>query len=326
VAACVAPWLAPVRAEENLILAASVPANTHVTLRVFAPWVGSVNAQGAGILKIDPRYGPPLVTASNFYDRVLNDVVQIVFGSLNVISGKFVRTLVVQLPFLSESAEDGSVAFWRLYKSGLLDSEFDETIPLSLCVYPQQGVHLAKAPTSIDRLDGLQLAVNSKVLGDIAARLGANPISLPTPDVYLAVQRGVVNGMLAQWTTFEPYKFAEVTTYHVEAQLGVGTSGVLMARKKYAALPADVRRIIDANAGEKFSRQFGAFWDQVSKEARQSVAALPGHQIVGLSPAQTEAWRRATASIAEEWVKETPDGATVLLEYRKIYAGVKSGS
>jgi TRAP-type C4-dicarboxylate transport system substrate-binding protein len=311
--------------EVALTFATTNPPQVHLNQRVHHPWAARINEQGKGVVRIDVRDGPAIANHLNFYQRVLDDVVQIAWGLPAYVAGKFPLVDAAALPFIADKSEEASVAFWRLYKSGMLDHEFNEIVALHLIVFPQVGVHLAKPPRTLDNLSGLKLGAGSKISSQIALRLGATPISLPLTDYYEGIQRGTIDGSMSQWTQFQPFKLAEVTTYHVEASLGGAVGMTFMARKKWDALPAAARKVIDDNSGEKQSRLFGAFWDAVNGEGRKMVEGVAKHRIVALTPAQDAAWRRAGEAVAAEWVKTTPGGEKILAAYKAELAKVKAG-
>src|ERR1700733_2201852 len=116
--------------EVKLIMTTISAPNSESNNLIYHEWADRVNARGKGIIQVDVRDGFTLANSSNFYDRLLTDVIQVSYGSLNYIAGKFQLTEVMTLPFLLDSAEQGSVVFWQLYKSGLLNSEFDQIVPL----------------------------------------------------------------------------------------------------------------------------------------------------------------------------------------------------
>lgn len=311
--------------ETNLIFATDGPAGTHVIVRVFHPWADHLNAVGKGVLHLDVRDGMSVVNPKNFYDRVMSDVVQVTWGSIGNLTGTFPLAEFSALPFQAEKSVDASVAFWRLYKSGLLDREFKDVVPLMMTIYPQAEVHLAKAPASIDTLAGLRLMVVAKTAAQFVSLLGGSPSSLPLPDLYEGLQRGTVDGTVIAWTAFQPYKLDEVTTYHYETQLGASAGMVFMARKRYDALPPAARAILDANSGEAESRVLGAAWDEVADEARQKAKADPKQHVVTPDAAATEKWKAIVAPVAADWVKNTPSGEKVLTAFRTYLAQVKSG-
>ena len=142
VALMVAAGLAPASAEEAvLVFATTSPPASVNNARMFHPWAAKVNEAGKGLVRIDVRDGAAIANKDNFYDRVVNDVIQISFGTQKYVGQKFPRSEVVGLPFEADKAEVGAVAFWRLYKTGLLDAEYDDVTPLYLAQLGQQNMH-----------------------------------------------------------------------------------------------------------------------------------------------------------------------------------------
>ena len=311
--------------ETTLIFATDGPTGTHVAVRVFHPWADHINEIGKGVLHLEVRDGMSIVNPTNFYDRVQNDVAQIAWGSLGNLTGTFPHAEFSMLPFQAEKSVDASVAFWRLYKNGQLDPDFKDVVPLMMTVYPQADVHLAKPPKApLDTLEGLRLMVVAKVSAQSIAALGGSPSSLPLPELYPGLQHGTVDGAVIAWTAFQPYKLAEVTSYHYEMRLGASTGMVFMAKKRYDALPAAAKKILDENSGEAASRTLGAAWDEVTDEARKAAEADPKQQVVTPTAGALAKWEKITAPISVDWVKHTPGGEKVLTAFRSYLAQVKA--
>jgi TRAP-type C4-dicarboxylate transport system substrate-binding protein len=324
---CVAAAPAVKADEVNLLFGTTLPAQVHLNMRVLHPWAEKINEQGKGIVHIDVRDGEAIANLGNFYSRVQDDVIQISWGLQVAIGGKYPRTAVGGLPFEVDKAEIGSVALWRLFKSGLLDAEYDTVQPLYMITFPPSGIHYAKQPKTLENLKGLKLATGSKVTADVIERLGGTPLSMITSEYYTAVQRGMVDAVLVQWTAFQPFKLQDVTFYHLETKLGGATGMVFMAKKKYDALPAAVKKILDDNSGEAESRLYGKFWDDVDNEGREMVKALGDkHKIIQQSPETAAQWRQEVEPVIGDWVKSTPDGEKVLAAFRTESAKVKAGN
>jgi TRAP-type C4-dicarboxylate transport system substrate-binding protein len=317
----------PASAEELVLKFATTNfPQAHLNVQIQHPWAKRLNEQGAGVLKIDVRDGPAVANHANFYQRVVDDVVQISWGVNSFVSGKFPRTEVVSLPYLAPSSEAASVALRRLFKEGLLDAEYNEVVPLRFVGFPQAGLHLKAQPVSTEDLQGLKVQAGGRMPSQIVAALGGAPISLNITEIYEGIQRGTVNGTIIQWTAFQPFKLAEVTKYHIDTGFGGAPAMVFMATKRYQALPDAVRRIIDANSGEKDTREFGQFWDRVQHQGRETVRAAGGHTIVKPTPAVEAKWRERLQPLAEEWTKTVPNGARLLARYRAILKEVQGAS
>jgi TRAP-type C4-dicarboxylate transport system substrate-binding protein len=192
------------------------------------------------------------------------------------------------------------------------------------CAFASAGVHM-RAPLPSPEVRGLKLITGSKVQSAVITRLGAAPVTLPLTQVYEALQRGVADGVVTQWTAFQPFKLGEVTRYHIDTVLGANAGVVFMTKKRYAALSAASRRVIDANSDEAQSKAFGAYWEKQQADNRETIKAAANHTIVTLPPAQEAIWRSHAEAVAAEWSAGVPDGPRILATYKDILAKVKSG-
>ena len=223
--------------QATLILATVTPPDSHSTRELYRPWAQRVEAASGGALKIDIREGEVIANLMNAPDRLDEDVVQLHRGRSGEPSREVSADRDRGLPLLAKNGESASVALWRLYKTGLLDAEFKNYVPLWFHTYGSSGLHFAKAPTTLEDLRGLKMSISNKIQSDIIADLGGAPMFFSPPDVYEAINRGNVNGMITSWNTFGPWKYAEVTTYHVEVAFSTPSSIFMMTRKRYDALP-----------------------------------------------------------------------------------------
>jgi TRAP-type C4-dicarboxylate transport system substrate-binding protein len=313
----------PAAAEETTLMFATLDGpQAHLNVHIHHPWAERINQAGKGTVRLDVRDGPTVANQGTIYSRVQNDVVQVGWMVHSSVPGKFPRTSVTSLPFVSDRSEHASTAIWRLFKTGLLDEEYDEAVPFKFCVFAPNALHFRSAPASVEDFRGLKMIATGKVPGEVVTALGATPVAILVSDMYPALQRATADGVSMTWTAFQPFKLGEVTKFHIDSKLGAGTGMVFMARKKHAALPDAVKKLLEAAPGEKESRDFGAFWDRVAGEIATEVKGQPGHTVVEPSADQVARWKQRLAPVQEEWVKATPNGAAVLARYRQILSEI----
>jgi TRAP-type C4-dicarboxylate transport system substrate-binding protein len=313
-------------AQETRLLFTSLSPGGGGNSIFFNQWAQRVNDQSGGTLKVEVRDGVTLANYGNVYDRVNDDVVQIGWAIHQVLGGRFPLSEVAGLPFVSDGGATGSLALWRLYKSGALDNEYKDIVPLCFVVFGPAQVHFGKPPKSVDDLGGLKIAVQGKLPSDLVSAMGGTPISIQPGDMYEALQRGTADGSIISWSGFAPYKLQEVSIFHIEAPLGQSTSMFFMSKKKYDALPANVRRVLDANSGETMTRSFGKFFTDQWTDSRAPVAGAPQrHHIVGLTAAQSAAWQAKASPLISDWAKNRPGGDKTLEAYRALFAQAKTG-
>ena len=314
-------------AQGSKLMLSSMSPGGSSNSKLFAEWGRELAAASKGTLGFEMKDGVSLASFTNVIDRVNADVLQIGWTMHAFYRGKFPLSEVGSLPFVSDDQMAGAEATWRLYKTGMLDAEYKELVPLWMVFVGFTKIHLAKPIASLDELKGKKIRVaghNQMLIGNL---LDMSPQSIPANDMYVALQRGTLDAIFTSWAAFVPYKLYEVSTYHVEVPLGTSTTFFFMSRKKIASLPADARRAIELHSGDRVNKRFAKhFYDQ-DLEGRQMTEKHGGHQIVPLPPATAAEWqKRIGDAVVAEWVKTTPGGDKVIEAYRKIYAGVKAGS
>ena len=312
-------------AQEPRLLFTSLSPAGSPNSQFFNSWAQRVNDQSGGALKIEVRDGTALANFGNSYDRVLSDVVQIGWVQPAFIAGKFPLSEVTNLPFMTDDDINCSLALWRYYKSPVMAAELQDVVPIWASCLAQSGLHFAKAPRSDTELNGLKMRVAGKVPSQIVERMGGTPVSMTAESIYEALQRGTIDGMVTSWAAFEPYKFAEVALYHVEAPIGSNPSMFMMSRKKYESLPPAARKALDDNSGEAIVREAAKHFAAQAARARAAVAQLPNHKIVTPPPAQLAALKEKLNPIVVDWAKERPGADKAVETFRQIYAQVKAG-
>lgn len=291
---------------------------------IYQPWTAAVNAAGKGIVQIDERDGRVVLNTANFFDQTSNDVVQIGFGSMEYLVGKFQLSSVIDLP-IDATSEDASVAYWRLYKSGLLDSDFDDTVPLYVLAYPPTLLHFRKPIADPDDLKGLKVVPTSKLIATEIQLLGADPVSMTYQETYSALQRGTIDGIAFPMAGIYSQNFSDLVPVHMNVSLGSSLSMVFMMKKKFDSLSPQAQKILMDASGEKMSRKQGALFDRLTAEAIKTYKADPKHSFIQLSPAAQAKWAKNAAAIEADWVKERPGRDKVLAKFKELLAQVKAG-
>ncbi|HEV8015830.1 MAG TPA: TRAP transporter substrate-binding protein [Stellaceae bacterium] len=316
-----------VRADERVLMFATTNAPTaHLNAQFLHPWAEAINQDGKGVVQLDIRDGTAIASVANYYDRVTSGVVQISWGLLSTVAGKFPRADVATLPFMAKSAADGSQALWRLYQAGVLGDEFAALHPLMIIALTPSGIHMSHPLKSLDDLGGVKLVIASKVNADAITLLGGSPLSIPLSDMYEAIQRGTADGAAVAWTSFDPFHLAEVTSYHVDTRLGTSSAMMFMTKATWDSLSPQAQQVLDKHSGEAASRAFGAWWDGERKAGKDNTIARGDKRtIVELTPEQTAAWQKKLQPLNDNWVKNAPDGANVLAAYRAELAKIEAG-
>ena len=292
----------------------------------YVPWSKKVTEDSHGALSIDLRAGTAVANITNMYDRLTSDVIQIGFVLFNYVQGKFPLSEVATLPNVTPDAEQGSVALWRLYQSGALNAEFDQVKPLVVLALPQSIVHMRAASKTLEDLKGVKLVAPTQMTALAAKYMGAQPITLSSPEAYEAINRGTADGTILSWNVYFSFKIGEVTHYHIDRQsMGTAAGMVFMTKKTYDGLSSDAKKAIDENSGEAASRTFGKGWDDDNNKNRDLAKQDPKQTVVTLDPATQAVWAKKLDGAIAEWSQTRPGIDKILVQYRQLLADVAAG-
>jgi TRAP-type transport system periplasmic protein len=110
-----------------------------------------------------------------------------------------------------------------------------------------RGVLSNKRPVNTpDDLKGQTIRVPPiPTLVELFKAFGANPVPMQWGEVYLALKQGTIDGLELPATTMVSDKFHEITKYYSITLHSYPPAIWMMASAKYAALPADLKKVID---------------------------------------------------------------------------------
>jgi TRAP-type C4-dicarboxylate transport system substrate-binding protein len=293
------------------------PPTSFVHVFGSEPWSKEVEAASNGTLKIQMFFNNILGTVFNIYDRTVNGVVDISFGTIATVQGTFPRATVSGIPFTVENPYEASLALYRLHTTGVISQEFQAVKVLTLFTFSSSSVQAVKEVRNVEEAKGLKMGAASKTVAQAWELLGAVPVTLAPAESYQALQRNLIQGVNMSWPAVLSFKLHEVTKFHMEAPFGLAGAYFFMNKDSYAKLPEVARKAIDTYSGEPLTKKLGGGGIEENKSVINKLKAMPGHVYAELQGAEKERWRKLFEPITEEWVRTTPDGAKVLAAFRQ---------
>jgi TRAP-type transport system periplasmic protein len=298
------------------------PPRSSYSVGVIVPWVAKVNAAAKGVFEINLIEGFAIANQRNIYDRVVTNVVQMGWGIQSFFPGKFRRSEVAELPLIYDAATEGAVSLWRMFASGLIAPEYAPIKVVTIYAYPQNNLHATAPVASLADVQGMKVGAFGALRMKLVTAMGATPISVPPPDLYQSMSRGLITAMVMGYSAFPTFKLQEVTKYHLDVPLGGQPGMVFMNKDAYAKLPDAGKKVIDDNSGESFSRLWGRVAEHQLVVGRQ-MSEKAGKQVFSkISAADRAAWAKRFEPVYAEWAKNTPDGEKVLATFRSEVAKV----
>jgi TRAP-type C4-dicarboxylate transport system substrate-binding protein len=187
----------------------------HPFSRADLRWMKFVEARSGGTLRIRPIWSGGLLSSDMSMEELRHGVADIGLITPIYIRGgtHLIRT---QSGFYSGvKTVPAQVALYRCLEAA--DPQVDAELK-GLKVLAVQGGSLPGIVTRerqvrrLDDLRGLRLRAPSELLS-VLDRLGADPVNMPMADVYSALAKGVIDGVVAPADTIAALHFGEVAKY-----------------------------------------------------------------------------------------------------------------
>ncbi len=229
---------------------------------------------------------------------------------------------VFDLPFIFNNYEE----LHKVTKGPAGKALLDKLEPKGIkgLAYWDNGFKSFSANTPIktpDDLKGKKLRIqNSKVLEEQMRALKAIPQMLAFSEVYQALQTGVVDGTENPISNFYTQKMHEVQKYMTITDHGYLGYAVIVNKKFWDELPADVRTQLETAMNEATD-----YANTIAKEMNdkdlESVKASGKTEVTTLTPEQRAAFKAATVAVHDKMAdrigKDTIDSVYKAVNFKK---------
>ena len=312
-------------AQTTLKMASFVPPTSISVKQVLEPWAAAVEQDAGGDIKIQAYWGGSLGRDPfKQYSLVTDGVTDIGFVQAEYSSGQFPDDTLFELPYFVHSAEEGSIAKWRMYKMGLLRG-YDDIKVIGVFTTSLLAIHARKPFNSAADLKGLKIRASGKAAIDYIKLIGAVPVAIPITEVTEAISRGTVDGLITNPDALITFRIHNVVEHHFVAPLGTVTFIIPMNKKAWEGLSAKAKAAVDKHGGETFARMAGKVYDNGDQLAVEKLKAEPKRTVKIESAADEEKSRAMMKPIFDQWIASTPDGRKKFDTAIKILADIRAG-
>jgi TRAP-type C4-dicarboxylate transport system substrate-binding protein len=303
------PLAALAQAAVTLRFHTMVSPTSFVWTAMHVPWLDKVERESGGRIRFE-RYPAMQLggTPANLYDQARDGVADVVWTVPGWTAGRFPRVEAFELPFMMNHAEATSKALWE-YVQTMAPDEFREVQTLAAHVHGPGVIHsrdrMVRSPAD---LRGMRVRGPTRQVTRLLAALGATPVGMPMPQLPEAFTRGLIDAAVISWEIVPAIRLQELVRHHTEfpggsPSLYTTTFVLVMNKRRYDGLPADLKRVIDTNSGMATSAWLGKTQEEGSTLGRQT-AIERGNQLHTLSTAAVEEFVRLSAPVADEWIAE----------------------
>ena len=265
-------------------------------------WAKELEQRTGGRVKVTLYYNEALGKSFDGPKMLKSGVAEI--GEFSHSQPNFPMLKIFHAPsVLSTNADEAKAqeAFWLLYNKGML-KELEDFRPLW---WQPTGtfnpIFRNKKVTKLEELKGMKMRGLPGFGAALMDAWGATGIAMPVADVYTALERGTIDGLITVPNFAIPAKINEVTKYWLWQPAMGGGNLIIMNKKVWESFPPDIQAIV-----EKLSKEAEVRYakNQRSPAALKKILADIGWDVYELSPEESARWVKAGYPVVEKWMAE----------------------
>ena len=231
-------------------------------------------------------------------------------------------SLLYGIPFVLDNMDDLEIVWQNM---GLYD--YAKTL------YAKYNTHLlgwnADAPIglfskkeikSLNDLKGMKIrAVGA--YGDFYKMFGASPMTTPTAEIYMALDRGLVDGVTwGSEAAMKEFGLHEVSKYILVPWIAGATANDMMINMdKWKALPPDLQEIM-TTCYQKYSATLGAFYKYRNYVDRAEIVSKYGMKLCWMSEEDIAKGKEMALKLMDNYAKMNPESAKIVKIYKDFMA------
>ncbi|MBI2832645.1 MAG: TRAP transporter substrate-binding protein DctP [Chloroflexi bacterium] len=315
-AAAPKPATTPAAAAKPIVLRSSTYSPTSAAYQkdLAIPVLKRIEERSGGRVKFESYYGGELLPYKEEIEGLRKGVADFIVPSIATVYDE-ANFPVFPVMYLPAKYSDAKVGTYIALQRDSKDPYFKQVEPgrKGLKSFGWTGAvayGIATTGKEINKPEdfkGLVLRV-ANLMGELTASgLGATPNRMPPNDVYEALSRRVVDGVILSLIDIEGYKQNEFLKYYITGIcLGQSTAPSFMLQEKWDSLPPDIQKIFETTF-EETAWEVAEKWEKKQQDLMKDWAAK-GSKFVSfdkLSPDVQKLIGKAAVSSTLGWIEAT---------------------
>ena len=267
---------------------------------IFKAWGDDMEAFSNGQLKIVYNWAGGLGDAKDHYDMTINRVCDWAEFPVGWAPGRFPLSEIPALPIRGHSAAQCGQAIMEVVEKGYLDKEHSEVKLLVIGTTAPQKLFSKEKITSLADLEGLKIRCLTQPETALVKALGGVPTPMPITEVFMAMDRGVIDASFADYASAGVFTLFEAAPYVVELNTFSTPVAFVMNKDWWDSAPPDVKAGVEKSLEGRVLAACGLL---DSLEAKSKAACLEGGiEVVEFTSADYAKLEELAQPILDEWV------------------------
>jgi len=280
----------------------------RLTTDAFLWWGKEVEKRTNGQVKFRWYPGGTLIKGRDSADGLMKGMVDFCIVGLAA-KHYFPVTNLILLPFVVDSPIHASEVLWQMYQTmPEMRKEYDKA-KFKTFGFFGSGMQefiwrsgLKVLPKKLEDLKGLKIGCQFPAMKSLVDTLGGTAQMIKTADMYMALQRGMIDGTVWPLAPARSWKIIEVCNQYTMTNAFCAPQGFFMRRDFWEKLPPDVQKIFEdltPSAGflAAATLQNETIWVENELKAR-------GDKFYYLSREEKKIWMEKSKPIYDAYIKE----------------------
>jgi TRAP-type C4-dicarboxylate transport system substrate-binding protein len=276
----------------------------------FHPWAKAVEKATKGRVKVQIYPGDTLFkTRTDAVEGIKAGLADVAFMYAFAYTPQFDLIDVITAPFFAPNAEVASRTAWALYqKFPEIQAQWKDVKLLSTwSTDPYILITTKKQIKTLEDFKGMKMRVTGGLANEMMKRLGGVPVSIPMPQNYINLQKGVIDGMAGPGEAISGFRLYEVVKYYTMAPTTCTAQQLIMNKRTWNGFTPEVQEQIMSVSGENAAIRMGGgcfdrAWTFLADQVKKS-----GHQMIkyNLPKEEMDRWVKiAGKPVWDMWVKK----------------------
>ncbi len=207
-----------------------------------------------GRLDLELFFGASMGPLPRHYDLARTGVADMSWFQEGATPGRFPMTELLQSPFLFPAGPNGSIVGSKVEGDLLPEMQKEHTGVDLLWVVNNRpsGLYDGHKPIkTLDDLKGRRYRTPTQWDVGVLKAVGAVPIGIPATEMAESLQKGTIDGVVTDPIGIFTFKLGGLVHYYNDTVRTAITFGLALNPRSRAALPADLRKLVDGLGGKK---------------------------------------------------------------------------
>ena len=291
----------------TLTLGHGFPDTHHISVNVLERFAEEVAEATDGTVEVDIVPGGALGPPDGTYENVVAGGQELGWSLQGYTAGRFPITQIVEAPFVFESGVQATEALWDLYEEyPEFQEEYGDVKVIAIWTHDVGDIWLSDQQVeTMEDLQGQTLRAPGPMQFDLLERLGVAPEFMPAPELYDAIDRGVLDGLMIANSGLDSYNLFELLNYGVLCNCYVATQFFVMNQGAWDSLSPQQQDAIDELAGRTVSLWAAEDYDEHYDASIEQIEEAGIEQFVlDDNPDEFERWQEVGDEVLDDWISE----------------------